>query len=133
MGRATFFERTNMSNVILPYGMVPGGLTRRPAAAHLGVCPSTYSKLEAAGIAPKPMNIPVVTHRQDRLEIYRAIDELPRADLERCEDGEVPHHVVMPFIAAEGSMMLRVGIVRSPPFFILSTISITGGSKRAKA
>ena len=67
--------RTNMSNVTLPFNVTQRGLSLRQAAAYWGVCPNTYRKLEALGVAPKPMHIPGVSHRRyDRLEHDRALD-----------------------------------------------------------
>jgi excisionase family DNA binding protein len=63
----------------LPEGTLPRGLSRREAAAYVGVSPTTFDAMVADGQMPKPKHIG--TRRVwDRRRVDEAFDELPGDD-----------------------------------------------------
>ena len=61
----------------------PAALTRKQAALHIGVCVSTWDKLVACGVMPKPYHLMGV-YRYSRTEIEAALHVAP------IRGGEIP-------------------------------------------
>ena len=63
----------------LPEGTLPRGLSRRQAAAYVGVSPTTFDAMVADGRMPKPKHIGA-RRVWDRRRVDEAFDELPGDD-----------------------------------------------------
>jgi hypothetical protein len=74
---ATFAEARPVSVSWRPIDLAPRGLTKRQAAAYVGVSTATFAKLVRAGVFGRPM---VLDNRKrwDRVALDRTFDSLSR-------------------------------------------------------
>lgn len=69
----------------LPLSLPPRGLNREESAAYVGVSPSSFDKLVAGNIMPRPKAVPGFARRiWDRIMLDQAFAALP----EETVDGE---------------------------------------------
>lgn len=84
-------EQARPRDFILPPSLAPRGLRRVEAAAYIGVSPSTFDKMVARGVMPKPKRFRGLVI-WDRWQIDEAFSAIPN-------DGEVAEPPANPWDA----------------------------------